>query len=261
MGLLANLDYEVQKYFHEIENECDYLKGYDIASNCLETIAFFSKETLETTIDILLKYNFDKEITCYYTEYDGDIMTAEGKMFSNIEEGENEHTIMLTEIMNGTNIGDFNQIFYKLDEVLNFWLLKELGLNETNYQFYNLCWQSSEPEILLNLINSPNQLTDQHPQIDSLQAENDRLKAENERLTAELNKKPTTPAKDELSPKTQKAITKLLYALLVEHGYELGAKKGNTNDILQSLTQKHGVELSREFIATQLDKVNKLEKT
>lgn len=66
---------------------------------------------------------------------------------------------------------------------------------------------------------------------------------------------------DELTPKTQKAITKLLYALLVEHGYELGAKKGNTNDILQSLTKKHGVELSREFIATQLDKVNKLEKT
>lgn len=62
----------------------------------------------------------------------------------------------------------------------------------------------------------------------------------------------------EPSPRTQHAIAKLLYALLVEHGYELGAKKGNTNDILQILTAKHGVSLSREFIAKQLEVVNEL---
>lgn len=66
---------------------------------------------------------------------------------------------------------------------------------------------------------------------------------------------------DELTPRTKQAIAKLLYALLKEHDYELGATKGNTNDILQSLTKKHDVELSREFIAKQLDEVNKLDKT
>lgn len=76
----------------------------------------------------------------------------------------------------------------------------------------------------------------------------------------DIEKQVLTRDNTETNPKTQRAIAKLLYALLLEHGYELGAKKGNTNDILQALTTRHEVPLSREFIATWLGRVNNLEK-
>lgn len=63
----------------------------------------------------------------------------------------------------------------------------------------------------------------------------------------------------ELTANAQTAVAKLLYALLKEHKYELGAKKGTTNDILERLTAKHGVGISRETISKWLDRVNALE--
>ncbi len=57
-----------------------------------------------------------------------------------------------------------------------------------------------------------------------------------------------------------KAVTKLLYALLKEHGYTLdGAKKGATNEQLLNLTQSHNVGINRATIATWLERVNDLQ--
>lgn len=100
----------------------------------------------------------------------------------------------------------------------------------------------------LDAIFNPNQ-----PNLTDLEQENQRLQAR----TAELEKQ---SGDKELTAISKKAVTKLLYALLKEHKYELGAKKGTTNDILENLTAKHGVKITRETIAKWLDEVNNLEK-
>lgn len=76
---------------------------------------------------------------------------------------------------------------------------------------------------------------------------------------AELEKIVEQSNDEKLTAYSQKTVAKLLYALLKEHKYELGAKKGTTNDILESLTAKHGVGISRETISKWLDRVNALE--
>lgn len=128
------------------------------------------------------------------------------------------------------------------------------------------------PDDLLYHAQSPDCYYDNEnpltPIVKELQAEIKALKENNTEILklrariAELQAKQKVSVNDdkELTPRTQNALAKFLYALLVEHGYDLGAKKGNTNDILQALTAKHGVPLSRDFIATWLDLVNNLKK-
>lgn len=86
-----------------------------------------------------------------------------------------------------------------------------------------------------------------------LQHQKDNLQEQINVIDNQLNDK-------ELSPTSQKSVAKLLYALLKEHNYELGAIKGVTNDILFNLCEKHNVKSSRETIAKWLDRVNDLEK-
>lgn len=59
--------------------------------------------------------------------------------------------------------------------------------------------------------------------------------------------------------KTRNSLSKLLYALLSELGYELKASKGKENDSLVALTEKHGVPVRREFIGKWLAEVQEVE--
>lgn len=86
------------------------------------------------------------------------------------------------------------------------------------------------------------------------------LRQQKESLQEQINTIDSQLNDKELTANSQKAVTKLLYALLKEHEYELGAKKGTTNTILESLTAKHGVSISRETISRWLDMVNALDK-
>lgn len=86
------------------------------------------------------------------------------------------------------------------------------------------------------------------------------LKTELEQAQARIAELERLSDNKELTANSQKAVTKLLYALLKEHEYELGAKKGTTNSILESLTAKHRVGISRETISKWLDMVNALDK-
>lgn len=111
-----------------------------------------------------------------------------------------------------------------------------------------------------------NQPTDQATQ---LQAKIDRLTATNQQqadtirlLSEQLEAgEPVEPIADkELSPTAQKAVTKLLYSLFREHGYELdGKRKGATNEQLITLTKSHKAEVSRDTIAHWLDRTNALQ--
>lgn len=62
---------------------------------------------------------------------------------------------------------------------------------------------------------------------------------------------------DELSGNSKKAISKLLYALMKEHGYHLdGAVKGALNETLENLTIRHGVSMADETIKKWLEYLN-----
>ena len=109
-------------------------------------------------------------------------------------------------------------------------------------------------------------LNDSQQQIADLQAENARLQAENADLLkriAELESQANaTPANDdiELTGTSKKAVTKLLYALLLEHNYSIDGTttKGATNQILENLTKSHNVGISRQTIANWLSEINTL---
>lgn len=64
---------------------------------------------------------------------------------------------------------------------------------------------------------------------------------------------------NEAHHKTRNSLSKLLYALLSELGYELRASKGKENDSLVALTEKHGVPVRREFIGKWLAEVQEVE--
>lgn len=99
----------------------------------------------------------------------------------------------------------------------------------------------------------------------SIETLNQRIKDKDSEITAlnaqirGLEKIVEQSNNEKLTAYSQKTVAKLLYALLKEHKYELGAKKGTTNDILEGLTAKHGVGISRETISKWLDRVNTLE--
>ncbi|UNU74060.1 hypothetical protein LU293_03980 [Moraxella nasovis] len=60
-----------------------------------------------------------------------------------------------------------------------------------------------------------------------------------------------------LTPNSKSTISKLLYALMTEHGYTLdGTTKGNLNDILLNLTHKHKVGIAKETVANWLEYLN-----
>lgn len=63
---------------------------------------------------------------------------------------------------------------------------------------------------------------------------------------------------NEAHHKTRNSLSKLLYALLSELGYELRASKGKENDSLVALTEKHGVPVRREFIGKWLAEVQEV---
>lgn len=86
-----------------------------------------------------------------------------------------------------------------------------------------------------------------------LQHQKDNLQQQINTIDSQLDDK-------ELPPNSQQAVAKLLYALLKEHNYELGARKGATNTTLEELTKKHKVGIHRDTIAIWLDRVNALEK-
>lgn len=87
------------------------------------------------------------------------------------------------------------------------------------------------------------------------------LKAKDERI-AELERqldKRSTPADMELTGTSKKAVTKLLYALLLEHNYSIdGTTKGATNNTLENLTTRYNVPITRETIAKWLNEINTL---
>ncbi|MGP1606835.1 MAG: hypothetical protein ACTTGU_01590 [Moraxella sp.] len=68
---------------------------------------------------------------------------------------------------------------------------------------------------------------------------------------------------ESLNANSQKTISKLLYALLREHGYvkdKDNARKGAINDQLRNLTERYNVPISREAIAKWLDCINEIGK-
>lgn len=111
--------------------------------------------------------------------------------------------------------------------------------------------------------------------LDALTVENERLqqslmraeqnnkeqKAKDERiaeLERQLNER-STPADMELTGTSKKAVTKLLYALLLEHNYSIdGTTKGATNNTLENLTTRYNVPITREIIAKWLNEINTL---
>lgn len=102
---------------------------------------------------------------------------------------------------------------------------------------------------------------DSQQQIADLQAENAHLKAQIAELESQLNQANTTPTNDdvELTGTSKKAVTKLLYALLREHKYNLnGTIKGAINSTLENLTEQHGVPVARDTLGKWLDEINAL---
>lgn len=61
----------------------------------------------------------------------------------------------------------------------------------------------------------------------------------------------------ELAPNSKQAISKLLYALMMNGGFELnGTIKGNLNEWLVNLTAEHGVPVTEQFVADWLRYLN-----
>ena len=65
----------------------------------------------------------------------------------------------------------------------------------------------------------------------------------------------------ELAPNSQAGVARLLYALLIEHNYDLSPPKGkgNTNDVLVNASRLHGVPVSKNFVAPWLIRVHQLD--
>lgn len=127
-----------------------------------------------------------------------------------------------------------------------------IGLDKWEFiEFYNLNYPKSELDALFNTKDDSQHTAD-------LRAENARLQARIAELESQTN---AMPANDdiELTGTSKKAATRLLYALLREHNYSIdGTTKGATNQILENLTTRHDVGISRQTIANWLAEINTL---
>lgn len=89
-----------------------------------------------------------------------------------------------------------------------------------------------------------------------LQAKDDII-AEQAKLIAELQANQGAGIDDELKPNSKNTISKLLYALMADGGFDLdGKKQGNLNDRLVSLTNEKGCSVNEKFIASWLEHLN-----
>ena len=65
------------------------------------------------------------------------------------------------------------------------------------------------------------------------------------------------PTKDkQLTYKSQMTVARMLYAILVEHKYDLSAPKGKTNQLIEIASQSHGTSVSRNFISEWIKLAN-----
>lgn len=88
---------------------------------------------------------------------------------------------------------------------------------------------------------------------DTLQAQLDQAHAR----IAELEKIVGQSDEKELTANSKNSVSKLLYALMMNGGFELdGTRKGNLNDRLVSLTKEKGVPVTENFISNWLEYLN-----
>ncbi|MEN6671202.1 hypothetical protein AAJP47_12595 [Psychrobacter sp. B38] len=117
--------------------------------------------------------------------------------------------------------------------------------------------------------------------IEKLESENEKLKSENASLIQQLEELAIAnslikqkeqdinelkeklrshleePTKDkQLTYKSQMTVARMLYAILVEHKYDLSAPKGKTNQLIEIASQSHGTSVSRNFISEWIKLAN-----
>lgn len=108
-----------------------------------------------------------------------------------------------------------------------------------------------------NIFNQPtNTEQTKDGQITTLQQQLQKAQAHIKELESTQNAGVNDEEK-ELTANSKKAISKLLYALMAEHGYLLdGTTKGNLNDVLLNLAKKHNAEISKDTVANWLEYLN-----
>lgn len=109
------------------------------------------------------------------------------------------------------------------------------------------------------------QNTDLKHQVSKAQTDYEKLKAENVQLKERLAQQADTGQASqnddkELASNSQAGVTRLLYAILTEHNYDLSPPKGKgtTNDVLVKASQVHGAPVSTNFVAPWLIRVHQL---
>ena len=102
-------------------------------------------------------------------------------------------------------------------------------------------------------------------QVSKTQTDYEKLKAENVQLKERLAQQASTGQASqhddkELASNSQAGVTRLLYAILTEHNYDLSPPKGKgtTNDVLVKASQVHGAPVSTNFVAPWLIRVHQL---
>lgn len=98
-------------------------------------------------------------------------------------------------------------------------------------------------------------VSEQAQTINNLQQQNSKL----QNRTAELESQLASQSENdkELAPNSKQAISKLLYALMMNGGFELnGTIKGNLNEWLVNLTAEHGAPVTEQFVADWLRYLN-----
>lgn len=109
------------------------------------------------------------------------------------------------------------------------------------------------------------QNNDLKDQVSKTQTDYEKLKAENVQLKERLAQQAGTGQASqhddkELASNSQSGVTRLLYAILTEHNYDLSPPKGKgtTNDVLVKASQLHGAPVSTNFVAPWLIRVHQL---
>lgn len=109
------------------------------------------------------------------------------------------------------------------------------------------------------------QNNDLKDQVSKTQTDYEKLKAENVQLKERLAQQAGTGQASqhddkELASNSQAGVTRLLYAILTEHNYDLSPPKGKgtTNDVLVKASQVHGAPVSTNFVAPWLIRVHQL---
>lgn len=244
MGLLYNLQ---QEYDDEERKFIEQSKPYIEFLDLLQSIADFTNDTPHMVAKFL--YN-DGEILNLIS-YDLDFLPLDNECGRNYypcnAECDNEGiSVSYSEwffrmFLDFDNIREFQDeleyddyCFFKKTDILTLDCLKRVGFVDLS-----LLRETNELEILKRQILEKDKIIE-----NLIKAIPNNSQLDNKELTAT----------------SQKSVTKLLYALLKEHNYELGATKGATNDTLFNLCESHNAKLSRETIAKWLDKVNDLEK-